>query len=1178
MQLSGFVQALQQIPAYGAVLDRLQADGSARLNVIQAARPLIVAALAQSWPGPVLVLTARVKRAYNVAEQLPVWLGDAAQRPVLRFNEPIPVFYERASWGEGAIVGRIQSLAALLDDSGASNPVVVSSARAMMQCTLPPNAFRQRQMHLRVGQRHTIDSLLSAWLRLGYQPAPIVLEPGTFSRRGGVVDIFPITAPLPLRLDFFDDEIDSIRRFDPATQRSQDRIEAATITPAREAPPELAPQIARHLADWFDALPAADDDMTAAGADYEPLSQGTAFPFLEFYLPYMVAQPVGLLDYAPTEALVIVEDWHELRDTVEQISEAAVTAREAATSAGGLPPDLPQPYVGWDLLQAALADHTTLHLTQGDVDDALPPVLPGFDGLFQPGGRFGGQLRPMLTDLRQRRGRNERVVVVTEQAERLRQLWHEQDGTVFVPAVQDLTRIPAAGSIQFINGVLGEGWAMNHPTGRLNLLTDAEIFGWSRPEPRRRKATTRRARAPEADYADWNDGDYVVHIDYGVGQFAGLLHRTVDGNEREYILIRYADNGTIYVPIHQADRVTRYIGVDDHPPLLNKLGKAEWQRVRGKAQQSVQEEARELLALYKQRIGTAGYAFTPDNHWQHELEASFPYVETEDQLRSLREVKADMEASFPMDRLICGDVGFGKTEVALRAAFKAVTDGKQVALLVPTTVLAQQHYDTFSNRLAAFPLEIEMMSRFRTKEEQARLLPRIASGEVDILIGTHRILSSDVTFKDLGLVVIDEEQRFGVKHKEHFKRLRTQVDVLTLTATPIPRTLYMSMTGVRDISMIQTPPEERLPIITHVGRFDEHLVRQAILREMERGGQVFIVHNRVRTIETLRERIEEIVPEARIIVGHGQMNERELQRVMVAFAHQEYDILVATSIIESGIDIPNANTLIVDRADRMGLAQLYQLRGRVGRSAQQGYAYFFHPRRLTEEARARLDTLAENTGLGSGFNIAMRDLEIRGAGDVLSTRQTGHVSAIGLHLYTQLLDQTVKTMKGEMDVDSTAFAGRGLVIDLPLPAYIPHDWIPDMALRLQIYRRIGALADSEAVTAMRSELVDRFGQLPDAVDNLLYQIEIKLLGQQVKATHIQVMRRAVQIKLPFLGEINREALAQHLGEDVSVSRTAISFPQDDDGLWKLRVLDLLAELGRSMRLSERLNERLQDGL
>ena len=1167
MELTGLTQTLRDSRAYRQLLARLQQGEALHTNLIRAARPFVLAALAADWPAPVVVITPQVKRAYNISEQLPVWTG-ADDAGVFNYAEPTAQFYERTPWVESVIRSRAETLAALMPPAGVDQTeaaLVVASARALLQRTIPGSTFRQRSQVLKPGQRWSIDRLLSEWLGLGYEPVSLVMEPGTFSRRGGVIDVYPVAAEQPVRLDFFDDEIDTLRTFDASTQRSETGVNAVAITPAREALPVFAAQVGAHLADWFATLPPAEADMTAASADADPLASGAAFPYLEHYLPYMYPNPVSLLDYAPVDALVIVEDMDDLREMVDGIGTQAARTRDDLIAAGQLPPDFPRPHLSADELWSSLAERRVLCMGLEAVDDV--PLLAEFGARFAPGKRFGGQLRPMLTDLRQQRSEGDQTVVITQQSGRLTQLWYDQDASAFVPTVNDVTEPPADGALLFINGTLQEGWTFSpdERNGALHLLTDAEIYGWNRPEPRRRK-TSQRRRTPESDYADWAEGDYVVHVDYGIGRFGGMRHRTVDGVEREYLLVEYGSNDLLYVPIHQADRLTRYIGAGDTPPTLNRLGQPEWIRTKNKARKAVEEEARELLALYAERTQARGHAYNPDTHWQHELEASFPFVETEDQLRALREVKADMETSMPMDRLICGDVGYGKTEVALRAAFKAVMDGKQVALLVPTTVLAQQHYETLSNRLAAFPVTVEVLSRFRTREEQQRTLPRIASGEVDIVIGTHRILSADITFKELGLVIIDEEQRFGVKHKEHFKKLRAQVDVLTLTATPIPRTLYMGLTGVRDISMIQTPPEERLPVITHAGKWDEKLVRQAILRELERGGQTFVVHNRIRTIDTVRDQLEEIVPEARVVSAHGQMPERVLEGVMAAFARGEYDVLLSTAIIESGIDIPNANTLIVDRSDWFGMAQLYQLRGRVGRSAQQAYAYFFHPRKLTEEARSRLETLAENTTLGAGFQIAVRDLEMRGAGDILSTRQTGHVAAVGLHLYTQLLSQAVQRQKGETPpVTSAATETAGIVIDLPLAAYLPGDWIPEMALRLQIYRRIAGLSSQAEIDAMRDELLDRFGQLPIAVDGLLYQIEVKLLAQAAAATHILARGQQVQVKLPYLGEVDRLALEQRLGDDVTVSRVAVTLPLDDDQLWKLRLLDVLGALAAGVQ-------------
>jgi len=1151
MKLTGLTDLLRGSDAYQTLLSRLrEGQFTASAGLIRSARPFLLGALAEDWRAPIIFITSRLKYAHTVAEQLSVWLKN--DMPIARFAEPTAQFYERIAWSDTTIHNRIQTLNMLLDDNHPPS-VVVSSMRAFMQRTIPPIQFRQNCQIIRKRDRQPIDKLLKTWTDMGYVHASVVLAMGTFSRRGGVVDIFPVGADKPVRIDFFDDEIDTIRPFDPATQRSEGVVDSIFIPPAREAMPQYAPSVAYRLAEWFQSLPPTSEDNTSASADYPILGAGGASAYLEHYLPYITQNPTSLLDYAPLDALIVIDDMNDIQAMADDLITHAERAKTDGIENFQVSSDHPRPYLTWDEMMQSLNGRKVLELGQHGDD---------FGDIFSPSDLYGGQLRPMLTALRKKSNAGEGIALITEQAGRLRQLWVEQSPTGANPMQKDLTSLPATG-ITFIENQLSEGWAMHMPNRTFTLLTDNEIFGWHRPEPRRRKSE-KKSRPPESDYSDWREGEYVVHVDYGVGRFLGLKRRTLDNVEREYLMIQYGGSDTLYVPIHQADRLSRYIGADDVPPALHKLGKPDWERTMSKAQKSVLEEAQDLLALYATREATDGHAFSPDTHWQAEMEASFPFIETEDQLKAVREVKADMEAIRPMDRLICGDVGYGKTEVALRAAFKAVMDGKQVAVLVPTTVLAQQHHDTFLRRLAAFPVKIESLSRFKTRQQENMVLPQIASGEVDIIVGTHRLLSDDVTFKSLGLVIIDEEQRFGVKHKEHLKKLRTQVDVLTLTATPIPRTLYMSLAGVRDMSMIQTPPEERLPIITHVGRFDAKLVRQAVLRELERGGQVFVVHNRVHSIELLQDQLSEIVPEARIIVGHGQMPERQLESVMAAFSRYEYDILIATTIIESGIDLPNANTLIVDRADQLGMAQLYQLRGRVGRGAQQGYAYFFHPKSMTEEAIARLNTLAEHTQLGAGYQIAMRDLEIRGAGDILSTKQTGHVSAIGLHLYTQLLNQAVRELKGLPKEKRAPINTAGIILDLPIAAYLPADWIPEIALRLQVYRRIGALAELDEVFAMTDELKDRFGVLPPAVEGLLFQIEIKILAQMAGATAILGREGEAHIKLPYLGEIDRNRLARELGGGVSVSRVAVVMPMDAT-TWREDLRDLLTRLADSGR-------------
>jgi transcription-repair coupling factor (superfamily II helicase) len=731
------------------------------------------------------------------------------------------------------------------------------------------------------------------------------------------------------------------------------------------------------------------------------------------------------------------------------------------------------------------------------VDD-LPSIHIG--NAFTPGPRFGGQIKPVIDYLLEQRQAHDAVLVVSRQAHRLSELWSEIEPEVCVH--EELPAPLAAGDICFVHGPLSEGWLLDTPAElRLHLLTDAELFGWSRPRPRRRSLP--RAAAPEDAYADLDQGDYVVHIDYGIGRFMGLVQRTIDEVVREYLLIEYADNDQLYVPIHQADRISRYVGSDGTSPRLSRLGSTEWERAKGRVREAVEEVAKDLLNLYATRQTIGGYAFAPDTPWQNELEASFAHRETSDQIEALREIKQDMERKRPMDRLICGDVGYGKTEVALRAAFKAVMDGKQVAILVPTTVLAQQHFQTFQRRLSAFPVEVEMLSRFRTRTEADQIVNRLTAGEIDIIIGTHRLLQPDIAFRDLGLLIIDEEQRFGVTHKEFLKEMRKEVDVLTLTATPIPRSLYMALTGARDISTISTPPEDRLPVVTHVGPYEPRLVRAAILREIDRGGQVFFVHNRVQTINSMLARLERLVPEARFAIAHGQMAENKLSEVMDLFSQGEIDVLVSTSIIESGLDIPNANTLIVDRADRFGLAQLYQLRGRVGRAAIQGYAYFFRPagERATDEALQRLEIIAEHSQLGAGYAIAMRDLEMRGAGEILGTRQHGYIAGVGFHLYTRLLAQAVNRMRIELDEEQLLpeiapeqLETHPASIDLPIGSVIPEDYIPNRELRLQLYRRMAAMHSQTQIESLREELADRFGSIPGEVENLLYQLEMKILA------------------------------------------------------------------------------------
>ena len=1013
------------------------------LALLRSARLAVAAALWRALRVPVLYITDRTDHRLQAQREIALWLGDSHAAPgvqaaapfLLPFPAPASPTEAPDAWDELTRTERLRVLAALAAHFIPAAPrqplLVFTTAAALLTPTLSRRALAQASRRLKAGQRLSPPALARNLVALGYQPASVVTASGQFARRGGIVDLWPPTLPHPVRLDFFGDEVDALRSFDPATQRTTGRLDDLLLTPAAERLPE-AP---------------------ATG---------------------------HLLDYLPPRSLVLIEDWEALQAAWERLL--------------GQYPELTEhgePLTA--LARGKIRDAAVLSLGPAAPREQLPP--DALAARFRTLTHYGGRVRPFLHDLRAWLAQGQRVLVASRQTPRLRELWREQPQ-------------PPAGSTgraDFLETILSAGFAFLPSAGAgWRLFTDAEIFGWRPPKLRRRAQT--RPRAPESAYADLRPGDFVVHVDHGIGRFQGVVRRTLEGKTRDYLLVAYAEGDQLFVPVHQADRLTRYIGPDDRPPAITRLGGSEWPRAKKRVREAVQQMAEELLDLYARRQTVRGHAFAPDTDWQRELEAAFPYLETEDQQKAIAAVKADMESPRPMDRLICGDVGYGKTEVALRAAFKAVMDDKQVAMLVPTTVLAQQHFRTFSRRLAPFPVMVEMLSRFRTPAEQRRILRDLAAGKIDILIGTHRLLSRDVKFKDLGLVIIDEEQRFGVAHKEHLKRLRTAVDVLTLTATPIPRTLYMALTGVRDISVIETPPAARLPVRTYIGPYDPDVVRQAILREINRGGQVFFVHNRVQTIEAMRRHLERLTPEARIAVGHGQMSERELARVMEAFARREVDVLLSTTIIESGLDFPNANTLIVDRADTFGLAQLYQLRGRVGRGPVQAYAYFFRHRRRapTPEGRLRLETLAEHTDLGAGYSIAMRDLEMRGAGDILGARQHGHMAAVGFHLYTRLLAEAVRRLRESRGLpaeDAPAAAALAAlpsptVVDLPLEIGLPEDYISDQEVRLGLYRRLAETRSLAALDDLAAELADRFGALPPAAENLLFQMRVKILAQR----------------------------------------------------------------------------------
>ena len=1225
---------LAQLPDIAEIVAALGA-GPARLRVaplIGAARPAVAAALALGHPAPLLYVAQNNDAALRVAEDLRLYLGDPERVLLYPATDAMP--YEHMAPAVEVIAQRLRVLEVLLDrerwagGGSAKSPstVIVAPLKALLQPTLALADLREATFDLRNGQAVSQDTLLRRWVGQGYRVSPTVEEIGELSRRGGIIDIWPPASPLPLRIEWFDDEIDSLRCFDAATQRSEQRLDAARIGPPAELPLWQHEGILRQLAELaVDSL--RKEVREEWDASMARLELGQLFEGAYFFAPFfwdVLDRPSSIIDHLPPNSAVLLSESHLLAQHATEIVQQAEDQRARLIEIGELPAAFPRPYLSWEDYRLQIADCRLSEVDLSNNDDLPTDEAVQFSignlqsAIFVAPELFGGQFKRLVADIVARLARAERVMVVTNQAARVQDLIDEALRAVDEspnPADEGQTSgtQPPAPNPQHpafiaIHAALDAGWR-SAELG-ITLYTDAEIFG-----SRQRRAVSERKRKSRntderaAFLRGLKVGDYVVHIEHGIAVYEGLLRRTVGEVEREYLMLRYAASDKIYVPIDQVDRVARYIGAGDSAPTLTRLATQDWERAKRKARAAVQDLAQDLLVLYAKRQLSQGHAFTPDNEWQRELEESFPYIETSDQLRALADVKHDMEQVMPMDRLICGDVGFGKTEVALRAAFKAVQDGKQVAILVPTTVLAQQHFDTFTKRMAAFPLTVEMLSRFRSPKAQDEILSRLARGRVDIIIGTHRILSKDVSFRDLGLVIVDEEQRFGVRHKERLKQLRAEVDVLTLTATPIPRTLHMAMAGIRDLSVIDTPPEDRVPIKTFVVPYDEKLIREAILRELERDGQVFYVHNRVQSIYHVATHLQRLIPEVSIGVGHGQLDERELERVMVEFSEGRYHVLVCTTIIESGLDIPNANTIIIDDATHYGLAQLYQLRGRVGRSSQRAYAYLLYraERAMTEEAQQRLEAIQEATELGAGFRVAMRDLEIRGAGNLLGGEQSGHIAAVGFDLYSRLLEQAVKQLKQSVgagtrrqgdketgrqaaeeqdaqdlslsppvpvspsadyrvSVNEKVLVAPLVTLDLPLTAYLPEPYIGDPALRLAVYQRMVEAEGLEEVLELRNELRDRFGDPPLPALDLLMWLQIKALALAAGVSSVVTQGDEFVVRLPIIDAAMRERLRRRYGRDTSI-KVGPQFIRLDRRMlkdsWSAKLMGVLEVLGNA---------------
>jgi len=1093
-------------------------------GICASARPFLAALLQQIFPHrPVVIVTDSLKTQEGFQQDLETW---QAQLPTLNsqllFYPAWEIFPHEDKLPHADVISdRLQTLIAVTNNLKLKNSqIVVTRVAALLQKTFAPDELKARTRALERGYK-TAPLDLVDWLETqGYEPEAQVTQKGEIALRGGILDIFPPTSPWPVRLEFFGDELESLREFDPLTQVSRGEISSLTLPPAGE-------------------LGLLKNPLLAKGRS-------------------------SLLDYLPCETTFILCEPEQL----------ALRADEYATE---IPADDPF-IIGWNDFLAELGQRGMTRLELTDADEQIPTRWgeaadePDEDTVPEAAREDARPNTPLFTSLEAFRPLGERApepqIAETQRREFFAQLhrWVRQDYAVHVfcnndgerqrfgeiwqelgfedPGSRIQGQKPAAPAQPWTLesglwthlGSLARGFVCNE--AKLIVVTDAEIFGrYKVQRPRRLKSPHALAvrSAMEIDFTDLEEGDLVVHLQHGIGRYLGLKNMPVGSGGRtvesstfhfqpatECLVIEYAASDPaneppkLFVPVSEAHLVSKYIGAGKANPPLNTLGGTRWHKAKEQTEKAVRDIAAEMLRIQAVRETQAGHACKPDTQWQREFESAFIYEETRDQVTAIADTKADQERPKPMDRLICGDVGFGKTEVAIRAAFKCVMDGKQVAILVPTTVLAQQHFNNFRERMADYPIRVELLSRFRTRREQDLVVKNLAAGTVDILIGTHRIVQDDIAFKDLGLVVIDEEQRFGVLHKEKFKRLRTMVDVLTLSATPIPRTLYLALTGARDMSTIQTPPHDRLPVETIATPYDERTIRDAIQRELIRGGQVFFLHNRVTTIDTMLAKLKSLVPAARIVVGHGQMHADDLEEVMTKFVNGEADVLLSTTIIESGLDIPNANTIIIDRADRFGLSELYQLRGRVGRYKHQAYAYLLLPRhaRLLTDVRKRISAMKQYASLGSGFKIAMRDLEIRGAGNLLGSEQSGHITAVGFELYCQLLKQSVGALKGEKVKPRVEVR---IALDfLGDASTLPENYVTEPHHRIEIYRKLAQATDKPGLDALQKEMRDRFGPLPPAVELLLAVGELKILASEKAVTDIEV--EADKLKITRRGD------------------------------------------------------------
>ncbi len=1108
-----FIDSLKNLSSYGQLTNEINKKTSpiALHGLSEENIAHISYGLNQHLDKQILIITYDELRAKKIAEDLEFFSEENSEL----FPTREVVFYDIAAHSHEVSNHRVRVMDRLIRGESI---IVVSSIQSIMNKIMTKTLIKKYTLDIEMGQTIDLNQLSNTFVAQGYERVDMVEGVGQFSIRGGIIDLFSVNSFNPFRIELFDDEIDSIRIFDLKTQRSIENLTSIHIPPIKEV--LILEEEINHVIDGIESdLNTSTKKLQKKGeteiidaltekfrAYIDRLSNKMSIGNLDLLVPYLKQDISNIIEYFKSDSIVIADEPQRIEESVKGLRQDFINRYTDQFERGEVLSRHQDIYHAYDTILddiSKLTCITTTNLLKNN-PRFKPKAIINFS--IKSMQSFHNKIEILVEELKHFKYRGYKTIILSGTKERgIRLVQNLLENNIECSYVDDVSREIKSGQVFITAGSISRGFEYSNL--KFAIISDKEVFGSYK---KARPVKTRKDTAKIASFTDLNVGDYVVHETHGIGKYIGVEQLTVQGVKKDYLSVKYSGEDRLYVPIDQMNLIQKYIGSDTVEPKVNKLGSSEWAKTKTKVKKAIEDMAADLIKLYAARQTVKGYRFSSDTPWQKQFEDAFAYEETDDQLRCIEEIKKDMEKDRPMDRLLCGDVGYGKTEVALRAAFKAIMDGKQVAILVPTTILAQQHYNTIVERFNQFPVKAEMLSRFRTPNQQKKIINDLKSGNLDIVVGTHRLLSKDVKFKDLGLLIIDEEQRFGVKHKEAIKIIKQSIDVLTLTATPIPRTLHMSLIGIRDMSVIEEPPEERYPVQTYVVEYNEQLIKDAIIRELNREGQIYYLYNRVQNIQQFASRVKNLIPDAKVAIGHGQMSERELERVMMDFLSRETDALVCTTIIETGLDIPNVNTIIINDADKMGLSQLYQLRGRVGRSNRVASAYFTYEKDkvLTEVAEKRLKAIKEFTEFGSGFKIAMRDLEIRGAGNLLGSEQHGQMAAIGYDLYVKFLEESIKKLKGEQEEEIIE-----TTIELNVDGYIPKKYIEKEEQKVEIYKRIASIMNKQDYSDVLEEIMDRFGEIPKEVTNLLKISYIKSLCSKAKI--ISVSQNDQVIKLDF---------------------------------------------------------------